>query len=130
MKTAEVEKIKELCYQKFAQKIGHIVPTDEIVDWLLCKLTPEPSPLTEIGFGDYCLIEQKNYGQENEMYLHKIVGVLESNTWVDVPVQCPATETIHTELVKVVRAICCGVSETNVRMYRISDIKPNNKFKT
>jgi hypothetical protein len=84
----------------------------------------------EIRFGDYCLIEQKNYGCENDMYLHKVIGTLMSNSWVDVPVQTPATETIHKRMAKVVACICCGVSETEVRRYLAKDCLPNNKFKT
>ena len=37
-------------------------------------------------FGDHVLIEQKRHGVENEIYLHKVIRRLESNTFVDVPV--------------------------------------------
>jgi hypothetical protein len=78
----------------------------------------------DLDFGDYCLIEQKRYGVENEMYKHKVIGKLSSNSWVDVPVQTPAKEVLHDEIDVVVACICCGVSETEVRRYRMSDIKP------
>ena len=39
------------------------------------------------------------------------------------PVQCPATETMHDEVVDVVSCICCGVDETEVRKYRLSDVR-------
>ncbi len=83
-----------------------------------------------MDFGDYCLIEQKRYGADNEMYVHKVIGTLRSNVWVPVPVQSPATETFGNEMTDIVRCICCGVSETQVLKYRVEDIRPNDKFKT
>lgn len=77
----------------------------------------------ELDFGDYALIEQKRYGCENEMYLHKVIGRLQSNTWVDVPVQCAATETLHDERAEVIACICCGVCEREVLRYRASDVQ-------
>jgi len=74
-------------------------------------------------FGMFCTIEQKRYGGKNEHYLHKIVSRIESNTYVQVPVQVPATESIHDNVVPVVLAICCGIDETVVRRYRLEDIK-------
>ena len=76
-----------------------------------------------LDFGDYCLIEQKRYGIDNELYLHKVIKQLESNTYVDVPVQTPAKEKVHNKMEKVIACICCGVSETEVRKYRLKDIK-------
>ncbi|EPY5152383.1 hypothetical protein ACXDS0_003796 [Klebsiella variicola] len=73
-------------------------------------------------FGDYALIEQKRHGVPNEMFVHKVIDHLRSNTWVDVPVQSPATETIHGEMEDVCLCICCGVSETEVRKYRVKDM--------
>ena len=43
----------------------------------------------DLDFGDYCLIEQKRYGVENEMFVHKVIGRLRSNSYVDVPVTTP-----------------------------------------
>lgn len=77
-----------------------------------------------LDFGDYALIEQKRYVGENEMFQHKVIGRLQSNTYVDVPVQSPATETIHNGIVDVIRCICCGVKETEVLKYRAVDVKP------
>ncbi len=82
-----------------------------------------------MDFGDYCLIEQKRYGCENEMYLHKVIGPLRSNVWVPVPVQSPATEEFGDEMADVIRCVCCGVSETEVRKYRVQDVKPNTRFR-
>ena len=76
-----------------------------------------------LSFGDYVVIEQKRYRAENEMYVHKVIGTSESNAWVDVPVQSPATETLHKEIMPVVSCICCGVCETEVRKYLIKDVK-------
>ena len=74
-------------------------------------------------FGDYARIEMKRYGVKNEIYLHKVIGALSSNGYVDVPVHTPATETLHDEVVPVVACICCGVSEREVLRYRVKDVK-------
>lgn len=79
-----------------------------------------------LGFGDYCTIEQKRHVGKNEMYTHKVIGRLNSNSWVDVPVQSPATETVHDTggyLEDVVACVCCGVCEEDVRRYRVQDVK-------
>ena len=81
----------------------------------------------ELDFGHYCLIEQKRYGVPNEMYDHKVIRQLKSNSYVDVPVQTPATETLHDEVVPVVACICCGVDETQVLKYRLCDVIPESK---
>ncbi|MEQ9910947.1 hypothetical protein [Pectobacterium polaris] len=75
------------------------------------------------GFGDYALIEQKRYGANNEIFVHKVVGPLQSNCWVDVPVKTPATETHHDTIEDVCLCICCGVNETKVLKYRTQDMK-------
>jgi hypothetical protein len=82
---------------------------------------------TDIDFGDYCYIEQKRFGVENEQYLHKVIGRLRSNSWVDVPVYTPATQTIHDTTEEVVGAIMCGVDETRVLRYRLKDIKMRDR---
>lgn len=80
----------------------------------------------EFKFGDYAIIEQKRHGVPNEMFVHKVIGQLRSNTWVDVPVQSPATETLHEEMDDVCWCICCGVDETKVRAYRVKDMQRSN----
>jgi len=75
-----------------------------------------------LDFGDYVLIEQKRYGCEIEMYCHKVINHLESNSWVDVPVQSPATESIHGEMAEVIGCITCGVDERDVLRYRVCDV--------
>lgn len=80
----------------------------------------------EFKFGDYAIIEQKRHGVPNEMFVHKVIGQLRSNSWVDVPVQSPATETLHEEMEDVCWCICCGVDETEVRAYRVNDMQRSN----
>ncbi len=77
----------------------------------------------EFKFGDYAIIEQKRHGVPNEMFVHKVVGQLRSNTWVDVPVSVPATETLHGEMEDICLCICCGIDETEVRRYRVKDMR-------
>ncbi|HIH4921753.1 TPA: hypothetical protein ACYSB2_005394, partial [Klebsiella pneumoniae] len=77
----------------------------------------------EFKFGDYAIIEQKRHGVPNEMFVHKVVGQLRSNTWVDVPVRVPATETLHGEMEDICLCICCGIDETKVRRYRVKDMR-------
>jgi len=81
----------------------------------------------ELDFGDYCIIEQKRFGTKNEMYLHKVVGRLRSNSWVDVPVTGRTEEKCHKEMEDVLACICCGVLETEVRKYRVKDCKPHQR---
>lgn len=80
-----------------------------------------------LDFGDYCSIEQKRYRAPNEKFIHKVINRLQSNTWVDVPVQSPATETLHEckpgDLEDVVSCICCGIEEKTVLKYRVKDVK-------
>lgn len=77
----------------------------------------------EFKFGDYAIIEQKRHGVPNAMFVHKVVGQLRSNTWVDVPVRVPATETLHGEMEDICLCICCGIDETEVRRYRVKDMR-------
>ena len=77
----------------------------------------------DIDFGDYVEIEQKRYGVPNEMYLHKVVGALKSNAWIDAPISWDSKPTIHDEMEIVLNVICCGVDETKVIRVRGSDCK-------
>ena len=75
-------------------------------------------------FGDYVIIEQKRYGgADNEMYVHKVIGCLKSNMYIDVPVEGEKIETLHTKTVDVIACITCGVNERNVYRYKKSDVK-------
>jgi len=76
----------------------------------------------QLKFGQYAMIEQKRHGVDNEMYVHKVIGSLSSNNYVDVPVQSPATETIHKEMTNVVACVCCGVEERIILRYKSSNV--------
>ena len=79
--------------------------------------------MKQLDFGDYVQIEMKWQGVANVMYLHKVIGPLASNGWVDSPVQNPAIETLHDHSEDVVRCICCGVCEREALNYRVVDCK-------
>ena len=82
-----------------------------------------------IDFGDYVMIEQKRYGVKNVMYIYKVIGRLRSNDYVPVPVEISDNKYthLHSEIEDVVACICCGVDETEVQNFRLSDIKEVNK---
>lgn len=80
--------------------------------------------MSDLDFGDYTTIEQHRFGAENEMYLYKVIGALNSNAYVDVPIRCGATETLHDTIIPVVRCICCGIMETRVLKFAVSDLSP------
>jgi len=77
----------------------------------------------DLDFGDYVEIEQLRHGAPNEMYIHKVINAIESNVWVDAPVQSPATESLHDSMEKVLSVIQCGVDETKVIRVREEDCK-------
>ena len=81
----------------------------------------------EFKFGDYAIIEQKRHGVPSEMFVHKVIGIRRSNSWVDVPVQSPATETLHCGMEVVCLCICCGIDETKVRQYRVKDMQRSSR---
>ena len=84
-----------------------------------------------MDFGDYCLIEQKRYGCENEMFLYKVTrGKLRCNYWRGVPVDARQREHTRGEMSNVIQAIRCGVDETEVETFRLEDVRPNTMFKT
>lgn len=76
-------------------------------------------------FGDYVLLEQKRFGAPNEMFVHKVVQRLRSNTWIDVPAVTHNGPSWHDHMEDVVHVVCCGVSEDRVLRYRASDCKPH-----
>jgi hypothetical protein len=91
------------------------------IEEVLAKMEKQVSTL---AFGDYVTIEQKRYGAGgNEFYQHKVIGTLESNSWVDVPVQTPATATNHPTMEPIALVICCGVVEDTVYRVRVADCK-------
>ena len=84
----------------------------------------------QLEFGDYVYIEQKRYGIENEKYLYKVIKTgAQSNTYVKVPVQTPATAEIQSDIEEIVYCVCCGVQETEILPFRVKDVvlKPESK---
>lgn len=81
-------------------------------------------------FGDYCTIEQKRYGCDNENYTYKVITRSNSNAWVDVPVDAAkngSKEIIRDHMEEVVWCICQGVCEDKVLKFRLKDIKNTRK---
>jgi hypothetical protein len=72
-------------------------------------------------FGDYCMIEQYRHENINEHYEHKVIGILQSTAWVEVPVIGYPKEINHDELVNVVACVTVGVSERQIFRYRSVD---------
>jgi len=90
----------------------------------LQKVIQEAVPeIMELKFGDYVCIEQKRHGAKNEMYNCRVVSVGgKSNTYVEVPVQSPASPNIHTDIVDIVGVITTPISEEKLMYYRIEDV--------
>jgi len=101
------------------QKIEQLIKREKLQ---LLKEVEESVMGADIDFGDLVNIEMKRHGTDNEIYQHKVIGYLSSNAWVDVPIQSPATETMHKGMSKVLRVICCGVSEDTVYKVRLEDV--------
>jgi hypothetical protein len=77
-----------------------------------------------IDFGDYCLIEQKRYGVDNETYVYKVIrGGVSANYWRAVPVDSAAPHNERGDMCDVVKVIRCGVDETRVETFRLCDIR-------
>ena len=57
------------------------------------------------------------------MYRHKVIGTSKSKSYVDVPVKYPTSEITHDKIVKVVACVCCGLDETKILKYKITDVK-------
>lgn len=79
--------------------------------------------IKEIGFGDFCTIEQKRYVGPNEFYSYKVVGRKKSNVWTDVPVDANnEKETLHDHLDDVVTVVCNNLDDRTVHQFRVSDL--------
>lgn len=77
----------------------------------------------DFGFGSFCSVEQKRYVGENEFYTYKVISVIESNGWVDIPVDARVNKIVlHDSMEKVVICICMGVSEDKVTRFKLSDV--------
>lgn len=74
-------------------------------------------------FGRYCKI--KTDFSEN-LHTYKIVALIESNSYCDVPLCWSSKPTLHKDIVPVLLVIHCGIDETKVRRVALSDceIKP------
>ena len=68
----------------------------------------------DIDFGDYVRIEQFRHVSPNEMYLYKVIGALESNTWVPAPIKYNSKPVTHAGMERVLNVVCCGVSEDTI----------------
>ena len=79
----------------------------------------------DIDFGDYVTIEQRRYGCKNERYIYKVIGRLKSNNYVPVPVEMSENKYthLHSQIEDVVACICCGVDETEVQNFKLSDVR-------
>lgn len=79
--------------------------------------------IEEIGFGDFCTIEQKRYVGPNEFYGYKVVGRKKSNAWTDVPVDANnEKETRHDYMDDVVTVVCNNLDDRNIYQFRVSDL--------
>lgn len=79
--------------------------------------------IKEIGFGDFCTIEQKRYVGPNEFYGYKVVGRKKSNVWTDVPVDANnEKETLHDHLDDVVTVVCNNLDDRTVHQFRVRDL--------
>lgn len=75
----------------------------------------------EIDFGDYVKIEMHRYGVPNEWFIHKVVGSLKSNAWIDTPLKWDSEMKGHDHMEVVLNVIQCGVDETKVIRVRQKD---------
>ena len=73
-------------------------------------------------FGDYCTIEQKRYGADNEFYTYKVIGSGKANYYRAVPVDATAPHNDRGNMCDVVKVICCGVCEEKVETFRAEDL--------
>lgn len=75
-----------------------------------------------LDFGDYCSIEQKRYGTDNEIYKYKVIGGGNANYYRAVPVDGCEPHNSHGDMCEVVKVICCGVCEEKVETFRLQDV--------
>lgn len=74
--------------------------------------------VNEDMFGRYCRI--KTDFSEN-MHTYKIVALIESNSYCDVPLYWNSEPTSHNNVVPVLLVIHCGIDETKVQRVALSD---------
>jgi len=78
--------------------------------------------MDRLDFGDYCEIEQKRYGVDNELFKYKVIRQLRRNKYRSVPVDARNSAEQFGKLVDVVAAIRCGVVEEKVEYFRLKDV--------
>ena len=69
-------------------------------------------------FGRYAHI-QTDYSKS--MHVYKIIGMIESNTYCDIPILVTSVPTIHSKVVPVLNVIHCGIDESKVVRVALSD---------
>ena len=74
--------------------------------------------VNENMFGRYCRIKTDF---SDNMHTYKIVALIESNSYCDVPLYCKSKPTSHNNVVPVLLVIHCGIDETNVQRVALSD---------
>jgi hypothetical protein len=85
-----------------------------------------------LDFGSYCTIEMFRHGADNEFYTHKVIGRLNSNAAIAVPIKYGIGGTGHEEIigeeiVPCLKVVCQGIDETKVFKVRVSDVSPQIK---
>lgn len=68
----------------------------------------------DIDFGDYVQIEMFRYGKQNELFIHKVVGALRSNAWIEAPLKWDSKMIGHDQMEVILNVIQCGLDETKV----------------
>lgn len=77
-----------------------------------------------LDFGDYCLVEMRGE-VGHPLFLHKVIGRIQSNTWSRVPFRRGAETRVHNEIEDVLLCLCCGVAEDRetIQRFREKDVK-------
>lgn len=76
-----------------------------------------------LEFGDYVKIEQKIYGDDNEMYQYMVIGQLSSNDFQDVPVDANALGRYrHKSCEDIVEVVCDGICHDKIERFRVEDV--------
>lgn len=86
---------------------------------------------SDIDFGDYVQIEMFRYGSENEHYLFKVVGCINSNLSYCVPIKQENGKlkmNDNKEVCEVLQVIQCGVQEERVIRVRKIDVIKVGRF--
>ncbi len=81
------------------------------------------SKRNEIDFGDYVEIEMYRYGTPNVFFIHKVVGALRSNTWIEAPLKWDSEPVRHDHMEAVLNVIQSGIDETEVIRVAQKDVR-------